>query len=140
MTVLYIGQRQNLSIWSDTGRLVWRYLPVQKAVIGLGVVIVLLNMLSLLPCISHCTKEGFASSATSTLLLCDVLQQVQQTEVAELPPHHHHAAPRTAFEPVLVQLGITATLVLLIGRLLMSAYPTALRSASAPPTPPPRAA
>lgn len=140
MTVLHTGERQYLSARPPTGRSDWTTLPVLKALIGLGVAVALLNLLNLLPCISHCTKEEFGSSATSTLLLCDVLRQTQQTEIAELPPHHHHAAPRTAFEPVLVQLGTIATLVLLVGRLLMSAFPTALRLASAPPTPPPRAA
>lgn len=140
MTVLHTGQRLCLPDRPTPGRSNWANLPALKILIGFGVAVALLNMLSLLPCISHCTKEEFGSSATSTLFLCDVLWQAQQTEVAELPPHHHHAAPRTAFEPVLVQLGTTATLVLLVGRLLVSAIPTALRLASAPPTPPPRAA
>lgn len=106
-----------------------------------GVCIALLNMLSLLPCIDHCAAEAPASAPASAWFFCDQLFQALPSPQPEpLSPHHHHTAPRGAFEPILVQVGFLSAAVLLIGRLGASARPFALRLTSAPPTPPPRAA
>lgn len=103
--------------------------------------IALLNMLGLLPCISHCAQDEARPGTVSAWFLCDLRGQPEQRSLPEPPlPHHHHTPPRTAFEPMLVHLGLITTIVLLISRLFTSASPLALRLRSTPPTPPPRAA
>ena len=108
---------------------------------SIGAFVALLNMLSLLPCVDHCAHERPASGLTSAWFFCDLLLQPSSSPQPEPPlPHHHHVAPRGAFEPVLVQVGLITATMLLVGRLGASARPFALRLTSAPPTPPPRAA
>jgi hypothetical protein len=108
---------------------------------AVGTCIALLTMLSLLPCMDLCGQETTASASAGVWFLCDLIHQPDQSPLAEHPlPHHHHSAPRGAFEPILVQMGLIATIVLQIGRLFTSASPLALRLSSTPPTPPPRAA
>jgi hypothetical protein len=111
------------------------------ATLAACVCIALLNMLSLLPCVNHCTQDEARPGTVSAWFLCDLCGQPGQRSLPEPPiPHHHHAPPRTAFEPILVHLGLITTMVLLISRLFTSASPLALRLGSTPPTPPPRAA
>lgn len=139
-TFLPTNQLLSLLAWPNAGRAARPWEAMVRAVMAVGACIALLNMLSLLPCISHCAQDE-TTSAASAWFLCDLHIQATQSPLPEPPAsHHHHATLRVAFEPVLVQLGLITTLVLLISRLFRSANHVALRLTSAPPTPPPRAA
>ena len=106
------------------------------AIRGAGICIALLNMLSLLPCVSHCMQDETRPGACS---LCNLRDEPKQRSSPSLLVPHHHAAPRVPFEPLLVQMGLLPMLLLLVSRLFVSASHTAPRPISAPPTPPPRA-
>lgn len=101
--------------------------------------ITVLSVFSLLPCLYHCAKTHSPAQETVTWFFCDFPLTHAATSGAPAQ-HHHHAPPRTTFEPALVHLGLISTVVLLISRLFASASPLALHQTSAPPTPPPRAA
>lgn len=122
-------------------RVAWQWSVVVWMAMSIGAGVALLTMLSLFPCIDHCAQDSSASMSTSAWFFCDRLLQPSSSQQPEPPsPHHHHAAPRGAFEPILVQVGLITATMLLVGRLSTSARPFALRLTSAPPTPPPRAA
>jgi len=130
-----------LPAWALAHRLALRWPSFVAPVMGISAGIVVLTMLSLLPCIPHCVQGEMPAASASPWFLCDRFSQVDSGLPSALPlPHHHHAPPRGAFEPILVQVGLIPLFVLLIGRLFVSANPMALRLTSAPPTPPPRAA
>lgn len=126
--------------WSASGRLGRCWAALLWGMVGVGVCIALLSMLSLLPCASHCTQDEAGADTQSRWFLCALRGEPAQRSLPEPPATHHHHAPRTAFEPLLVQLGIVAALILMVSRLFVSATHLALRPSSAPPTPPPRAA
>lgn len=128
-------------IWPNVRRAAQLCPAIRWATLAAGACIALLNMLSLLPCISHCTQDEARPGTVSAWLLCDLGGQPEQRLLPEPPiPHHHHTPPRTAFEPMLVHMGLITTIALLISRLFTSASPLALSLRSTPPTPPPRAA
>ncbi len=140
MTIfLPTNQPRSLLAWPNAGWAARPWAAMVRAVMTVGACIALLNMLSLLPCISHCAQDETPPASASAWFLCDLHIQAERSS---LPPvsHHHHATPRVAFEPILVQLGLITTPVLLISPLFRSANHVALRLTSAPPTPPPRAA
>lgn len=119
----------------------WQWSAVVWTAMTIGAFVALLNMLSLLPCVDHCGQESPASAPASAWFFCDLLLQSSSSQQPSPPsPHHHHTPPRGAFEPILVQVGLLSATMLLVGRLITSARPFALRLTSAPPTPPPRAA
>jgi hypothetical protein len=98
-------------------------------------------MLSLRVCSEHCAQESPASAPPSAWFLRGMLLQPFPIQHPEPPlPHHHHTAQRGAFVPILVQVGLLNTAMLLVGRIRMSSCPFVFRLTSAPPTPPPRAA
>lgn len=135
------NQRCNPRHWPQARRVAWQWSAMMWMAMSIGAFVTLLNLLSLLPCIDHCAKHSPASTPASAWFFCDWLFQPSSSQQPDPPsPHHHHAAPRGAFEPILVQVGLITTTMLLVGRLSTSARPFALRLTSAPPTPPPRAA
>lgn len=125
------GARKENRQWSS---LLW-------SAMGVGACIALLNMLILLTCVDHCLQESRFSASAGAWFFCDLLLQSSPNQQPESPsPYHHHTAPRGAFEPILVQVGLISATVFLVGRLSPSARPLALGLPSAPPTPPPRTA
>lgn len=126
--------------WPKARRAAWQWSGVVLMAIVIGAFVALPNMLSLVPCIDHCAQESATSTPSSTWFFCDLLLQPSSSQPPEPPEPHHHGAPRGAFEPILVQVGLISATMLLVGRLSTSAHPFALRLTSAPPTPPPRAA
>lgn len=140
--VLAYNQRCILECRSKAKPKVWRWSGgMARMVIGIGAFVALLNMLSLLVCIEHCAQESPASVPASAWFLRGMLLQPPPIQHPDPPlPHHHHTAPRGAFERILVQVGLLSSAMLLVGRLSLSACPFVFRLTSAPPTPPPRAA
>jgi hypothetical protein len=140
MTFVRTQKLHSLLPWSASGRLGRCWSALLWGMLGVGVCITLLSTLSLLPCASHCTQDEAGAEAVSLWFLCDLLGEPAQRALSEPPATHHHHAPRVAFEPLLVQLGLVAALFLVVSRLFVSAAHLALHPSSAPPTPPPRAA